>query len=144
MAQRLTPAVLAGKQYRETVDLELDGQIFEVEIRPLTHLEKAEIQAIEAKAIKVHNKQVGRNINLQAQEYEINAGQIVLDSAKAKLKLVELGTTDPEWTEKTINELWKPEWIEQVANRIAEISGLTNPQDAYKSLKELESFREEQ
>jgi hypothetical protein len=40
MTTKLTPALLAGKSYIETISIQVDEQVFEVEIRPLTHIEK--------------------------------------------------------------------------------------------------------
>lgn len=128
---KLTPAMLAGKVYTETVQLKDGENVYEIEIRPLTHLEKAQVQAIETASVKINNKS-GR---VTSQAMEMDAGKVILDQAKAKLKMIELATVDEAWTEQTINELFKPEWLEQLAERIAQISGLEIPEN-------LNSFRQ--
>lgn len=123
--------MLAGKVYTETVQLKDGENAYEIEIRPLTHLEKAQVQAIETASVKINNKS-GR---VTSQAMEMDAGKVILDQAKAKLKMIELATVDEAWTEQTINELFKPEWLEQLAERIAQISGLEIPEN-------LNSFRQ--
>lgn len=122
---KLTPAMLAGKAYTETVQLKEGDQIYEIEIRPLTHLEKAQVQAIETASVKINNK----SGKITTQAMEMDAGKVILDQAKAKLRMIELATVDEAWTEQTINELFKPEWLEQLAERIAQISGLEIPEN---------------
>jgi hypothetical protein len=72
----------------------------------------------------VNTKSAGTTGKLNTQSFEVNAGELVRDQGIAQLKAVALGTVDSEWNEDTINQLWKSEWIEQVYQRIAEISGL--------------------
>lgn len=129
---KLTPAMLAGKAYTETVRLKDGDNIYEIEIRPMTHLEKAQVQAIETASVKINNKS-GR---VTSQAMEMDAGKVILDQAKAKLKMIELATVDETWNEQTINELFKPEWLEHLVERIAQISGMEQPEN-------LNSFRKE-
>jgi hypothetical protein len=124
MTIKLTPALLAGKSYTETISLQVDDQAFEVEIRPLTHTEKKQVEACEQASVKVNTKSAGTTAKLNTQTFEVNAGELVRDQGTAQLKAVALGTIDTEWNEDTINQLWKSEWIDQVYQRIAEISGL--------------------
>jgi hypothetical protein len=133
MPTKLTPAILAGKSYLETISLKVDDQIFEVEIRPLTHTEKKQVEANEQASVKVNTKSAGTTGKLNTQTFEVNAGELVRDQGTAQLKAVALGTVDNEWNEDTINQLWKSEWIEQVYQRIAEISGLNRTkQDSFR------------
>jgi hypothetical protein len=143
MSQKLTLALLQGKEYRETVDLELDGQTFQVEIRPLTHIEKSEIQAIESRSIKMQTKKIGKAA-IDSQEMEMNTGDVIRDSAQAEIKLIALGTVDPEWNEQTIDQHWRAEWIEQVSEKIREISGIESKRQRIEKVtgESVESFRE--
>jgi hypothetical protein len=79
---KLTPALLAGKEYKEMISLELDDQTFEIEIRPLTHMEKTEIQAIETASIKMNTKTMGKSGNMQNQSMEMSAGEVLRDQAR--------------------------------------------------------------
>ncbi|MCH5586317.1 hypothetical protein MK805_15345 [Shimazuella sp. AN120528] len=124
MTTKLTPAILAGTSYVEKVPLKIEDQTFEVEIRPLTHTEKKQVEACEQASVKVNTKSAGTTGKLNTQTFEVNAGELVRDQGTAQLKAVALGTVDAEWNEETINQLWKSEWVEQVYQRIAEISGL--------------------
>ncbi|WP_044639734.1 hypothetical protein [Risungbinella massiliensis] len=132
---KLSAALLAGKQHREIVELVLDGETFEVEIRPLTHIEKAEIQALESSSIKVNTKNIGTSGKMSSQALEMNTGEVLKDQARALLRTVALGTIDEEWTEENIDQLWRSEWIQQVGNRISAISGIERA--------DLDSFRQE-
>lgn len=132
---KLSAALLAGKQHREIVELVLDGETFEVEIRPLTHIEKAEIQALESSSIKVNTKNIGTSGKMSSQALEMNTGEVLKDQARALLRTVALGTVDEEWTEENIDQLWRSEWIQQVGNRISAISGIERA--------DLDSFRQE-
>ncbi|SFX82889.1 hypothetical protein SAMN04487866_1333 [Thermoactinomyces sp. DSM 45891] len=123
---KLTTALLAGKKYREFYEIRVDEEIYQIEIRPLTHIEKAEVQAVETASIKMNSKNVGTSGRMSSQEMEMNTADVIRDSAKAELKAVALGTVDPEWTEDMIDQLWKAEWIEGAYNRILEISGVAN------------------
>ena len=127
---KLTAALLRGKQYRETVKVEHDGQEYEIEIRPLTHTEKAEINAIELKGVNLDAQDIRRG----TQAVKIDASELSKNRAKADLKMIELATLDAEWTAETIDQNWKTEWIEKVSNRIAEISGLErgNQQNSFR------------
>ena len=127
---KLTAALLQGKQYRETVKVEHDGQEYEIEIRPLTHTEKAEINAIELKGVNLDAQDIRRG----TQAVKIDASELSKNRAKADLKMIELATVDDEWTAEKIDQVWKPEWIEKVSNRIAEISGLErgNQQNSFR------------
>ena len=125
---KLTPALLAGKTYTETVRLEDGDNVYEIEIRSLTHLEKSEVEAIEQASVNVQTKNTGKSGRLASQALEVNAGQLVKDQAKAKLKMIALGTTDTEWTEQTVDQFWRSEWINQVAEQIAKISGIERQQ----------------
>ena len=127
---KLTAALLQGKQYRETVKVEHDGQEYEIEIRPLTHTEKAEINAIELKGVNLDAQDIRRG----TQAVKIDASELSKNRAKADLKMIELATLDAEWTAETIDQTWKTEWIEKVSNRIAEISGLErgNQQNSFR------------
>lgn len=131
---KLTAALLQGKQYRETVKVEHDGQEYEIEIRPLTHTEKAEINAIELKGVKLDAQDIRRG----TQAVKIDASELSKNRAKADLKMIELATLDAEWTAETIDQNWKTEWIEKVSNRIAEISGLErdNQQNTFRESSE--------
>lgn len=127
---KLTAALLQGKQYRETVKVEHDGQEYEIEIRPLTHTEKAEINAIELKGVNLDAQDIRRG----TQSVKIDASELSKNRAKADLKMIELATVDDEWTAETVDQTWKTEWIEKVSNRIAEISGLErgNQQNSFR------------
>lgn len=127
---KLTAALLQGKQYREIVKVEHEGQEYEIEIRPLTHTEKAEINAIELKGVNLDAQDIRRG----TQSVKIDASELSKNRAEADLKIIELATVDDEWTAETVDRTWKTEWIEKVSNRIAEISGLErgNQQNSFR------------
>lgn len=127
---KLTAALLQGKQYREIVKVEHEGQEYEIEIRPLTHTEKAEVQSIELQGVSLDAQDMRRG----EQAVKIDASELSKNRAQADLKIIELATVDDEWTAETVDQTWKPEWIEKVSNRIAEISGLErgNQQNSFR------------
>lgn len=131
---KLTSALLQGKQYREIVKVEHEGQEYEVEIRPLTHTEKAEVQAIELRGVSLDAQDMRRG----SQTVTVNASDLSKNKAQADLKIIELATVDTEWTAETVDQTWKTEWIEKVSNRIAEISGLErgNQQNSFRESSE--------
>lgn len=131
---KLTSALLQGKQYREIVKVEHEGQEYEVEIRPLTHTEKAEVQAIELQGVSLDAQDMRRG----SQTVTVNASDLSKNKAQADLKIIELATVDTEWTAETVDQTWKTEWIEKVSNRIAEISGLErgNQQNSFRESSE--------
>lgn len=131
---KLTVALLRGKQYREIVKVEHEGQEYEVEIRPLTHTEKAEVQAIELQGVSLDAQDMRRG----SQTVTVNASDLSKNKAQADLKIIELATVDTEWTAETVDQTWKTEWIEKVSNRIAEISGLErgNQQNSFRESSE--------
>ena len=106
---KLTAALLQGKQYREIVKVEHEGQEYEVEIRPLTHTEKAEINAIELKGVNLDAQDIRRG----TQSVKIDASELSKNRAEADLKIIELATVDDEWTAETVDRTWKTEWIEK-------------------------------
>jgi hypothetical protein len=130
---KLTAALLQGKQYRETVKVEHDGQEYEIEIRPLTHREKSVINAIELQGVNLDVNDLRRG----TQAATIDASQLSKNRAQADLKMIELGTVDEDWTVETIDQTWEPEWIEKVAQRIAEISGIArDDQSSFRQTRE--------
>lgn len=131
MAKKLNPALLDGIKHRETVELEHNGEKYEVEIRPLKYSEAAEVRGLIGGNSKVDINEVKKSMDL-------DLSGLIRGRQLAMLKAAALGTTDPEWTEEKIDELWPPEWVQKVGERVMEISGF------YIDEPDLKSFRRQQ
>lgn len=135
MAKKLKPALLDGIKHRETVELEYGGEKYEVEIRPLRHSEVAEVQGLITSGMKVDvNDMIGKK-RAKGETYSFDLGGYMRGKRTALLKAAALGTTDPEWTEEKIDELWHPEWVQKVGERVMEISGFHVEEDDLKSFR---------
>jgi len=128
MAKKLKPALLDGIKYRETVELEYNGEKYEVEIRPLKYSEAAEVRGLIGGNSKVDISEAKKSMDL-------DLSGLIRGRQLAMLKATALGIVDPEWTEEKIDELWPPEWVQKVGERVMEISGF------YIDEPDLKSFR---
>ena len=129
---KLKPGVLNGIKHVETVEVEYNGEKYEIDIRPLRHSEAAVIQGILSKGLKV--KTSGKGKHVATESVDIDMEQMIKARYEAQLKASAMGTVDPAWTEQTIDEQWLPEWIVQVGDAVMRISGIGNPE-------EVEQFR---
>jgi hypothetical protein len=139
---KLTMALAEGIKQIEVVTVEHDGQTYEIEIRPLRHTEAKQIQGILSRGVKVNQKKIGKN---ESQAVEVDTVALTEAQYDAWLKASALGTLDEEWTIQSIDGTWKPKWIEQVGEKVMEISGIDSPQKR-KELSEdknIDSFRKE-
>jgi len=133
VAQKLKPELLDGIKYTETVELEHNGQTYEVDIRPLRHSEVAAVQSLISSALKVDMKGIGKKVARENVSFDV--GEIVKGRYAAWLKAAALGTVDDVWTEEMIDQKWPPEWVQKVGAQVMKISGISEPQ-------EIDSFRE--
>lgn len=128
----LKPGMLTGIMYRETIELEMKGETFEVEVRPLRHSEAAQVNGLLSKGVKIDGlvaKEDMSNVHVETEK-------MVEAQAEAQLKAAAFGTVDSCWNELTINTEWPLEWIQKVGARVMLISGVGNAD-------EVERFRKE-
>jgi hypothetical protein len=139
---KLTMALAEGIKQIEVVTVEHDGQTYEIEIRPLRHTEAKQIQGILSRGVKVNQKKIGKN---ESQAVEVDTVALAEAQYDAWLKAAALGTVDTEWTTQTIDESWKPKWIELVGEQVMELSGIESPQKRKEASedKNINSFRKE-
>jgi hypothetical protein len=139
---KLTLALAQGIKQIEVVTVEHEGTSYEIEIRPLRHTEAKQIQGILSRGVKVNQKQIGKNAS---QAVEVDTVALAEAQYDAWLKSAALGTVDAEWTTQTIDESWKPKWIEEVGEKVMEISGIDSPSKRKEASEEqLNSFRKKE
>lgn len=140
---KLTLSLAQGIKQIEEVTVEHEGETYEIEVRPLRHSEAKQVQSILSRGVKVNQKKVGKS---ESQAMEVDTVVLVEAQYDAWLKASALGTIDPEWTAQTIDQTWQPKWIEEVGEKVMEISGIESPEKRKKSATEdgnedLDSFR---
>lgn len=133
MAKKLTAGVLQGKQYTETIEVELGQETYELEITPLNNKEATEIEVLSQEGVSVKGKP-GRggkmerimDFDTKKNAYGRNAGNI---------KAIAYGTVDESLTEEVIAEQFPHKLVKEISERIKEISGIGN-QDEVGELNE--------
>lgn len=137
MATKLKPGVLDGIRHTETVELEWNGEVYEVDVRPLKHTECEEIQAILARPVqlKARGSDLDKKGGMGKTPVNINSEVMAKSRYQAALRAAAMGTIDDAWTVQTINEEWPSEWVMKVGAHVQRISGIGNPE-------EVRSFRE--
>lgn len=131
---KLVPGVLNGAKHTEIVEVEFDGQTYEVEIRALRHSEAAVIQALLSKGFKM--KTGGTGLNKDA--VDIDMATTVQAQFEAQLEAAARGTIEDGFTKEYIDAQWSSEWIQKVGDQVMKISGIGNKKE---DADEVDSFR---
>ncbi len=121
MSTILTKAkILAGKDYRETVEVpSLGGS---VEIRPLTQAEYAKIEVMRTEGIVVTGKSgKGRDADVEVDISKIKEKEIEADCFAVVAGLV----TGAPWTLAEVQEISPAGAVKEIAAEIYRISGVT-------------------
>jgi len=148
MGKKLTPDLLNGVKHKEIVEIEHNGETYEIEIRPLKNSEAAQVRAEQWRGLKINADLFDKAGSAKTksakaklleeklgEKMTFSPGDIIAGKYSAWLKAAALGTVDPAWTEEKIDELWPSEWVEKVGERVMEISGIKAVDE------EIESFR---
>lgn len=128
----LKPGMLSGILYREKIELEMNDETFELEVRPLRHSEAAQINGLLSKGVKIDGLAAKEDMS----NVHVDTDKMIEAQADAQLKAAAFGTVDSCWNELTINAEWPIEWIQKVGNRVMAMSGVGNAD-------EVERFRKE-
>lgn len=119
----------------------------EVELRPLTEGEWAEIEALRSSGAKIKGKPTFKNGNLdiksmqQNLQVEIDSKEIQLMEFEAKAKAVAWGLStspDNQWTVEEVKQLRPVGVVDDIAEFIFKISGVTK-----EGAEEARNFRQE-
>jgi predicted secreted acid phosphatase len=117
----LKPGMLAGASYKETFEVEVNGEKYEVELRALKHSEVAKIQQIQFAGMK--------GIAGKAMDaVEVDLGDTIYNNSAAMLEAATAGLGS-DWTKKAVEEELTPEVINAIGKRVMTISGLGDPED---------------
>lgn len=131
MSEQLKPGMLTGTAYHEEVEVNANGQVYKILIHPLSYTESEEIEALLSKGITVK----GDGRSKDKQEVSVDTSMLVRYKKKALLKAAALGTVEKGWTEKTIVDEWKNEWISLVGQQVMNISGIHTPEEKVKQFR---------
>lgn len=129
----LKPGMLSGTYYKEIVEVEHEGNKYEIEIKPLTHSQSSEIGTLMQEGIEITR---GFKPEDDFSNVRLDTKKNLEAANKALLKACEYGTVDHAWNTNNIDVEWPAEWVKKVGNRVLVISGLGDP-------KEVERFRNE-
>ena len=147
MAKKFTPAMLAGLSFKEKVLVkdERNGEEYEFEVRPLTHLEAEEVKGIASGGLQTEISQIGKKAKMRREEMKMDVAAVTRATAQAVRKAAILGLSD-EWNPDQVIAL-PSAWIDEIGGRVMEISGLGNPneddEEEEEGAEDEESFREE-
>lgn len=129
--KRLTPGALSGIKHREVVSLVLtdrmggSGEEFSIEVRPLRHRERAQVQGILSEGFVVENEgDADAQVEHRKSTVKVIYERYVRAQYEAQLKAAAMGSVDPNWNEATIDAQWPAEWVEQVGQRVMDISNI--------------------
>jgi hypothetical protein len=127
MAKKLTAGVLQGAQYREKMNVEWLGEIYEIEIRPLMNNEASEIEALLQEGVSVKGKPGIKGRMERVVDFDTKKN--TYGRYKADIKAVAYGTTDESLTEEVIEREFPRKLVKEIAERIKKISGIGNDEE---------------
>lgn len=126
MATKLTKGALQGKQFTDTVTVDVFGEKFDVDIRPLSGPEAEQVESL---------MQAGTDLKGRGSQGRMEQSMSI-DMAKnskgrkdSDIKACAYGTVDEEFTEASIKEDWPNVLITQVAEKVKTLSGIGNADD---------------
>ena len=123
MAKKLTAEVLQGISYNKTIEVEINQETFEVDVRPLTSAESYQIEALLQQGLNIKMKPSAKG--KMSREVDINTDKQVKGKHQADVKAVALGTVDDSLDEDTVKKL-PSQAVKQIAQEILQISGIGN------------------
>lgn len=127
MAKKLTAGVLQGKQYTETIEVELGQETFEVEITPLNNKEATEIEALSQEGVSVKGKP-GRGGKME-RVMDFDTRKNTFGRNQADVKAVALGTVDESITEEVVENEFPHKLVKEIAMHVKRISGIGNQEE---------------
>ena len=127
MAKKLTAGVLNGSQYTETMQLEWNGEKYELEIKPLTNKQASEIEVLLQEGISIKGKP---SINGRIERLmDFDMRKNTYGRYKANVLTVVYGTVDEAITEKVVENEFPPKLIRHIAERIRVSTGIGQDED---------------
>lgn len=135
MAKKLTKELLQGMEFTEEIEVELQGQPFKIEIRPLNGPEAEKVEA-EMQAGTDMKGRSGKGGKME-QSMTMDMQKNTKGRKNSDILACAYGTTDEEFTQDFIKTVFPNDLIKQVAKRVKEISGIGNQAD-------VENFRDGQ
>lgn len=131
MAKTLKPGMLAGNRYKEMIEIEENGEVYELEIQALKKSQSDRVQATLYHGIKA-------NPNANLNNIEVDIADTMQNQSEALILAAEigLGGDNTGWNRTTIEEELSAESINKIGRRVMTISGIGNVED-------VERFRNE-
>lgn len=140
LAKKLTAGVLQGASYTENMQIEWQGEEFEVEIKPLTNKEASEVQAMAQEGINIKGKP-GRGGKME-QHMDMDSKANTIARFASDVKVVALGTTDESLTEKVVEKEFPRKLVIDISTRIREISGISKEDEDDERIKDFNEGKE--
>lgn len=134
MAEKLTKELLQGKKFTKTINVEVFGEPFELDIKPLNGPEAQDVEADMQAGVDMKGRP-GKNGKME-QSMAIEMKKNNKGQKDSSLKACAYGTVDENFTLDVIKSTWPNVLIEQVAKQVKELSGIGNQE-------EVERFRNE-
>lgn len=133
MAKKLTAGILQGASYTEVMEVEWQGEKFEIEIKALTNKQSSEIEALMQEGVDMKGKPGMKGKMERVMDFDLKKN--AMGRYESNLKTVALGTTDESLTEKVIENEFPPKLVKEISARIRQITGIGNKD-------EIEGFNE--
>lgn len=133
LVKKLTAGVLQGTNYRENMQVEWDGETYEIEIRALNNREASEVEALMQEGVNIKGR-AGRGGNIE-RIMDFDAKQNLIGRKESDIKAIALGTTDESITESVVANEFPPKLVNEIGGRIKQITGIGN-------IEEIEGFSE--
>lgn len=140
MVKKLTAGVLQGAEYTETIQVKWLEDTFEVEIKSLTNTQASEVQALTQEGVNIKGK-AGRGGKME-RVMNFDTTKSVLGRNKANIKAVAMGTTDKSITEKVVENEFPPKIVQEIAERVKEITGIKDEDEDENQVAEFNEGKE--
>ena len=127
LSKKLTAGVLQGASYKETMQVEWQGDTFEIEIRALTNREATEIEALMQEGVTIKGKPGIKGRMERVMDFDTRKN--TFGRNQADVKAVALGTVDESITEEVVENEFPHKLVKEIAQRIKEITGIGNQED---------------
>src|SRR5699024_478065 len=125
--------VLQGVSYTETMQVEWQGEQFEIEIRPLNNKEASKVEALMQEGVSVKGKPGMKGKMERVMDFDTKAN--LMGRNESDIEAVALGTTDKSITKKVVENEFPPKLVKEIATQIKNITGINIG-------KEIEEFNE--
>jgi hypothetical protein len=141
LAKKLTAGVLQGNAYRETMEVEWDGETYEVEIKPLTNKEASEVEALMQEGVTVKGKPGIKGKMQRTMDFDTRKN--TFGRYDSDIKAVALGTTEKSITEDVVDKEFPPKLVKEIAKRVKQITGIGNQEEVEEFNEDVENPSEQ-